>query len=104
MTARVLLLILVLVYDPLTAVRASEVDEPLRDPHPALAAAVPFNPVVDVWKADDWFHWGAFRVIYAFDYIYSMQTKPGTFATLPYGTRGLYTWMLGRGAADPGVA
>ena len=33
----------------------------LRDPHPALAAAVPFNPVVDVWKADDWFHWGAFR-------------------------------------------
>ena len=33
----------------------------VRNPHPALAAAVPFNPVVDVWKADDWFHWGAFR-------------------------------------------
>lgn len=31
----------------------------MRDPHPVLAAAVPFNPVVDVWKADDWYHWGA---------------------------------------------
>jgi predicted acyl esterase len=37
----------------------------MRDPHPALAAAVPLNPVVDVWKADDWFHWGAFRALYA---------------------------------------
>ena len=40
----------------------------MRDPHPALAAAVPFNPVVDTWKADDWFHWGAFRGAYAFDF------------------------------------
>ena len=46
----------------------------LRDPHPALAAAVPFNPVVDVWKADDWFHWGAFRAVYAFDFIYKMES------------------------------
>ncbi len=33
----------------------------MRNAHPALAAAVPFNTVVDVWKADDWFHWGAVR-------------------------------------------
>jgi len=75
----------------------------LRDPHPALAAAVPFNPVVDVWKADDWFHWGAFRITYAFDFIYSMETKPGTFSAYPYGTRDLYTWLLGRGAAASAV-
>ena len=55
----------------------------LRDPHPALAAAVPFNPVVDVWKADDWFHWGAFRAAYAFDFIYSMETRKGASAPLP---------------------
>jgi len=31
------------------------------DPHPALKAAVPLNPMVDGWKGDDWFHNGAFR-------------------------------------------
>jgi hypothetical protein len=33
----------------------------LFDPHPALAAAVPMNPMVDGWIGDDWFHNGAFR-------------------------------------------
>ncbi len=33
----------------------------LVNPHPALKAAVPMNPMVDVWKGDDWFHNGAFR-------------------------------------------
>jgi len=71
----------------------------LRDPHPALAVAVPFNPVVDVWKADDWFHWGAFRPAYAFDFIYSMETRKGASVGYPYETRDLYNWMLRQGAA-----
>jgi putative CocE/NonD family hydrolase len=33
----------------------------LVNPHPALKATVPINPMVDVWKGDDWFHNGAFR-------------------------------------------
>jgi hypothetical protein len=33
----------------------------LVEPHPALHASVPMNPMVDVWKGDDWFHNGAFR-------------------------------------------
>ena len=70
----------------------------LRDPHPALAAAVPFNPVVDVWKADDWFHWGAFRPAYAFDFIYSMETRKGSSVSYPYETRDMYAWMLQQGA------
>jgi len=41
----------------------------LVNPHPALKAAVPFNPMVDTWVGDDWFHNGAFRETYA-DYIY----------------------------------
>jgi uncharacterized protein len=41
----------------------------LVNPHPALKAAVPFNPMVDTWIGDDWFHNGAFRQGYA-DYIY----------------------------------
>ena len=42
-------------YDGLTALMS------LVNPHPALKAAVPINPMVDVWKGDDWFHHGAFR-------------------------------------------
>jgi putative CocE/NonD family hydrolase len=71
----------------------------LRDPHPALAAAVPFNPVVDVWKADDWFHWGAFRPAYAFDFIYSMETRKGLSVGYPYEARDLYSWLLDQGAS-----
>jgi putative CocE/NonD family hydrolase len=33
----------------------------LVNPHPALKAAVPINPMVDTWMGDDWFHHGAFR-------------------------------------------
>ena len=33
----------------------------LVDPHPALAVAVPMNPMVDGWLGDDWFHNGALR-------------------------------------------
>jgi len=35
----------------------------LVNPHPALKAAVPMNPMVDGWKGDDWFHNGAFRQV-----------------------------------------
>ena len=33
----------------------------LVNPHPALKASVPMNPMVDGWRGDDWFHNGAFR-------------------------------------------
>jgi putative CocE/NonD family hydrolase len=42
-------------YDGFTALMS------LVNPHPALKACVPINPMVDVWKGDDWFHNGAFR-------------------------------------------
>ncbi len=72
----------------------------MRDPHPALAAAVPLNPVVDVWKADDWFHWGAFRGAYAFDFIYYMETKTDEYISYPYDTPELYTWLLKQGSVE----
>ena len=71
-----------------------------RDPHPALAAAVPFNPVVNTWKADDWFHWGAFRAAYAFDYIYLMETRKAAFTPYPYETPDIYAWLLAQGSAQ----
>ena len=70
----------------------------MQDPHPALAAAVPFNPVVDAWKADDWFHWGAFRGSYAFDFIYGMETQTDTPTNFPYDQNELYSWLLPQGA------
>ncbi|MGH9541285.1 MAG: CocE/NonD family hydrolase [Terriglobales bacterium] len=33
----------------------------LVHPNSALKAAVPENPMVDGWRGDDWFHYGAFR-------------------------------------------
>ncbi|KPL10955.1 MAG: hypothetical protein AMS26_20985 [Bacteroides sp. SM23_62] len=75
----------------------------MRNPHPALAAAVPFNPVVDVWKADDWFHWGAFRGSFAFSFIYEMETRTDSFTPYPYEIQDIYTWMLGLGAAGTGL-
>jgi len=75
----------------------------MRDPHPALAAAVPLNPVVDVWKADDWFHWGAFRAYYAFDFIYVMETQMDSYKWYPYDTQDMYTWMLKRSSSVQGL-
>lgn len=76
----------------------------MRNPHPALAAAVPFNPVVDVWKADDWFHWGAFRATYAFPFIYVMETRTDEFTPYSYEIQDNYTWMLKQGAAGTGLS
>ena len=44
----------------------------LIDPHPALAVAVPMNPMVDGWRGDDWFHNGAFRQL-MLSYIYGQE-------------------------------
>ncbi|WP_257313210.1 CocE/NonD family hydrolase [Geothrix fuzhouensis] len=44
----------------------------LVNPHPALKAAVPMNPMVDGWRGDDWFHHGAFRA-QNLSYIYEQQ-------------------------------
>ena len=44
----------------------------LVNPHPALKAAVPMNPMVDGWMGDDWFHKGAFRQV-NIDYVYEQE-------------------------------
>jgi putative CocE/NonD family hydrolase len=49
----------------------------LVNPHPALKAVVPMNPMVDGWRGDDWFHHGAFRA-QNLSYIYDQQaTRSG---------------------------
>jgi hypothetical protein len=35
----------------------------LLNPHPALKVAAPESPMIDGWMGDDWFHYGAFRIV-----------------------------------------
>jgi hypothetical protein len=48
----------------------------LVNPHPALKAVIPMNPMVDGWRGDDWFHHGAFRA-QNLSYIYDQQATRG---------------------------
>ena len=43
------------------------------DPHPAVKAISPQAPMIDVWMGDDFFHNGAFRQTYGYDYVYGME-------------------------------
>jgi putative CocE/NonD family hydrolase len=45
------------------------------DPHPAVKAISPQAPMIDVWMGDDFFHNGAFRQSYGYDYVLSMESS-----------------------------
>ena len=87
-------------YDGFTALMT------LVDPHPALKASVPINPMVDVWKGDDFFHNGAFRqemIGYVYGQTAGRMSKPEWFfgadddyaAFLRYGSAGSYARAMG---------
>jgi putative CocE/NonD family hydrolase len=45
------------------------------DAHPAVMAISPQAPMTDVWMGDDFFHYGAFRESYGFDYVQEMEAQ-----------------------------
>jgi uncharacterized protein len=45
------------------------------DAHPAVKAISPQAPMTDVWLGDDFFHNGAFRQSYGFDYVQQMEAQ-----------------------------
>ena len=45
------------------------------DPHPAVKAISPQAPMIDVWLGDDFFHNGAFRQSYGYDYVLDMESS-----------------------------
>jgi putative CocE/NonD family hydrolase len=45
------------------------------DPNPAVKAISPQAPMIDVWLGDDFFHNGAFRQSYGYDYVLSMESS-----------------------------
>ena len=54
------------------------------DPNPAVKAISPQAPMIDVWMGDDFFHNGAFRQTYGYDYVYGMETNKEN-ADVDYG-------------------
>ena len=47
------------------------------DPNPAVKAISPQAPMINVWIGDDFFHNGAFRQSYGYDYVFSMEKSKG---------------------------
>ena len=45
------------------------------DAHPAVKAISPQAPMTDVWMGDDFFHNGAFRESYGFDYVQELEAQ-----------------------------
>lgn len=45
------------------------------DAHPAVKAISPQAPMTDVWMGDDFFHNGAFRETYGFDYVQELEKQ-----------------------------
>jgi uncharacterized protein len=48
------------------------------DPNPAVKAISPQAPMIDVWLGDDFFHNGAFRQSYGYDYVLGMESSKVT--------------------------
>jgi hypothetical protein len=66
------------------------------DPNPAVRAISPQAPMTDVWIGDDFFHNGAFRQTYGYDYALGMEsTKENTFGKLDEDA---YTFFLNAGS------
>ena len=73
------------------------------DPHPAVKAISPQAPMIDVWIGDDFFHNGAFRQTYGYDYVLGMEsTKKRTKVGYGVDANGLavdgYDYFLERGS------
>lgn len=73
------------------------------DPHPAVKAISPQAPMIDVWMGDDFFHNGAFRQSYGYEYVFGMEaTKENS--DVSYGKdkdgkpRDGYDYFLERGS------
>jgi putative CocE/NonD family hydrolase len=66
------------------------------DPHPAVRAISPQAPMTDVWLGDDFFHNGAFRQTYGYDYVNGMESsKESTFGKLDEDA---YSFFLNAGS------
>jgi putative CocE/NonD family hydrolase len=69
-------------------------------PHPAVKAISPQAPMTDTWMGDDFFHQGAFRLSYGFEYAGGMELSSDSplSGDLPIGGWDTYDWYLQLGS------
>jgi putative CocE/NonD family hydrolase len=60
--------------------------------HPALKAISPQAPMGDTWMGDDFFHQGAFRLTYGFEYAWMMEASPDLSVTPSPARYDTYEW------------
>jgi uncharacterized protein len=65
----------------------------LINPHPALKAASEQACMGDTWLGDDFFHNGAFRLSYGYEYATAMESNKERFH-LSFDREDLYEWYL----------
>jgi putative CocE/NonD family hydrolase len=66
------------------------------EPHAALRAASPQAPPADMWLGDDFFHNGAFRLSYGFEYSTRMESSKQQ-TQFEFGRYDTYDWYLDLG-------
>jgi putative CocE/NonD family hydrolase len=66
----------------------------LIHPHPALKAVSPQAPVADMFLGDDFHHNGAFRLSYAFEYVWMMESGKEQDTKWPIDLPDAYDWYL----------
>ncbi len=62
--------------------------------HPAVKAISPQAPMTDVWLGDDFFHNGAFRETYGFDYVQELEAQKNDVN--PDSSEDQYSFFLNR--------
>jgi uncharacterized protein len=67
------------------------------NPHPAIKAISPQAPMTDTWMGDDFFHHGAFRLSYGFEYSASLELSNDQSIPLPIDRYDTYDWYLAQG-------
>jgi uncharacterized protein len=67
------------------------------NPHPAMKVISPQAPMTDTWMGDDFFHQGAFRLSYGFEYAGSMELSNDQSVPLPIDRWDTYDWYLALG-------
>jgi putative CocE/NonD family hydrolase len=66
-------------------------------PHPAVRAISPQAPMTDTWMGDDFFHNGAFRLSYGFEYAADMELSSDGSVPVPIDRYDTYDWYLAEG-------
>ncbi|MFN8580932.1 MAG: CocE/NonD family hydrolase [Gemmatimonadaceae bacterium] len=64
------------------------------DAHPAVKAISPQAPMTDTWLGDDFFHQGAFRQTFGFEYAYSMEATNDGTKNVQIDRYDRYDWYL----------